>query len=666
MNTKGILYVAVTLVATVVSPSGAQGGHKILVDAQAPDGGDGSAAKPFKTISAGLKAAKPGDTVAVRAGTYREQISVPSGAEGAPLTLMAEPGQRVIVSGYEPVTGWQPFRDKIFVTTLDWKPGDLMVGYTPQPIAHEPNEGWYTVESAGADRLVDAKHLAGRKDDLAGGHAQIFQRKGTIFYSLPITAQDDAAGSIACKADKPFLEPAAGDSYVLKNRLSLIDMPGEWAAEAQPDGKTFKLYFWPPDPEALKNTQVPHAARRLVFINRAKNVHVEGLEVTGSQDHGIEVGSSEDITVTRCVVHHNGQSGIGLRGISHATISNCLILDNYNGLTLASARDSVVEENEIAYNLGDGVDIAGDVSGRYGKPDGKETDTTSGIVVRRNYIHHHGLWGHPDNLQLYRGVRDIKFEDNVALGGGQGLMTEEVDGAQLTGNVFLSSAAFLIIFGHGNSNDWTMRGNTFGLPGYGIYSFTGKQYQAYDNVYIGGVRTVPTYAGDNNLYSIRFDAKASPGQEAKSLSADPMFRNVPKAHAVIVFDPENTADTVKARNDVSAWKVGDNLEFNWDGIARNITAINGQKVTFAPALPAKPLSNFALMVNWGDKTNFTLDTRLLPGSPAEKLGTIGSKIEIAAYQRGDFDGDGKRDLPDLPTDVKAGLPDPNHLIPPSF
>lgn len=42
-------------------------------------GGDGSVAKPYATITAALKAAAPGDTVAVAAGTYAEGLTVPPG-----------------------------------------------------------------------------------------------------------------------------------------------------------------------------------------------------------------------------------------------------------------------------------------------------------------------------------------------------------------------------------------------------------------------------------------------------------------------------------------------------------------------------------------------------------------------------------------------------------
>ena len=95
---------------------------------------------------------------------------------------------------------------------------------------------------------------------------------------------------------------------------------------------------------------------------------------------------------------------------------------------------------------------------------------------------------------------------------------------------------------------------------------------------------------------------------------------------------------------------------------------DGKKITFQPALPVAPNSDYVVIANWGKNKEFVLDTRLKPDSPAAKLANgqpVGSPINVPAYRAGDFDGDGGRDLPNLPDDVKAGLPDPNNLLLPT-
>ncbi len=641
-------------------------GKKIYVSANATQG-DGTITKPFSTVKEALTSAKGGDSVILKAGTYRERITLPT---KNPLILKAEEGARVVISGAEVIGGWKPFRDKIFVATLDWQPKDLYVNSTRQGMAREPNQGWYTIQSLQGLTIGDAEHLSKRSDDLVGGHAQFFQRSGTVFYSKPIVAQDKANGTVDFdpKNDK-WIKLKANDSYILKNRLSLLDQAGEWVVEAAESGK-YKVYFWPLDTGDLKSTQSPRLEDNLISVRNGQNLRIEGLEVTGSAGKGIEVNSSSDVQITRCVVHNNAGTGISLRQIRNSVVSRCLSLHNNNGINALSAHDLTIEENEVAFNNVDGIVVGGDV-GRYGKPDARPEDATDGVIVRRNYVHHHTLFGHPDNMQLYRGVKNIKFIENLAIGAGQGLHTEEVDGAELTGNVFLSSAAYLVIFGHENSDNWKISRNTFGLSGYGVFIMSGKNYDARQNIYIGGVTTAATYTGDYNLYSNGLKGTKSVGQDANSQLKPALLTNVPKAHAIIENKPDsiNTAHSLQLRGGQD-WLVGDTIEVNWDGVGRKITASDEKRINFAPALPAKPISNFAVVANWGSAKSMTIDTRPSTQSPAIKFGpdgqTIGATLDVAAYQRGDFDGDGKRDLPELPAEVKAGLPNPNNLTLPSY
>jgi len=82
---------------------------ELVVDQAAPADGDGSAAKPFKTIGEAVKIASGGDTITVRASVYAESVALSqSGTAEQPTVLRAVPGQRVIVSGFVSITGWQP------------------------------------------------------------------------------------------------------------------------------------------------------------------------------------------------------------------------------------------------------------------------------------------------------------------------------------------------------------------------------------------------------------------------------------------------------------------------------------------------------------------------------------------------------------------------------
>jgi hypothetical protein len=89
-----------------------------------PTGNDanrGSLEKPLRTISSGARRAKPGDTILVLEGTYRERITpVQGGEKGQPITYRGETGKRVFIKGSELwMPRWAKEEDGIFSARPD-------------------------------------------------------------------------------------------------------------------------------------------------------------------------------------------------------------------------------------------------------------------------------------------------------------------------------------------------------------------------------------------------------------------------------------------------------------------------------------------------------------------------------------------------------------------
>lgn len=81
----------------------------------APDGNNansGTVDKPFQTIQHAVNQLKPGDTLFVRAGIYKEIVHIQnSGVAGLPITVAAYPGEQVMIDGEYtlppvPSSGW--------------------------------------------------------------------------------------------------------------------------------------------------------------------------------------------------------------------------------------------------------------------------------------------------------------------------------------------------------------------------------------------------------------------------------------------------------------------------------------------------------------------------------------------------------------------------------
>jgi hypothetical protein len=99
--------------------------HVARAHPQAADTSDGSAATPWKSLSRAVREVGPGDTVLVHSGIYREAVRVEksgSGPDGT-ITFRAMPGENVVISGAEVVSGWRraSSEPKRAIWEADWR-----------------------------------------------------------------------------------------------------------------------------------------------------------------------------------------------------------------------------------------------------------------------------------------------------------------------------------------------------------------------------------------------------------------------------------------------------------------------------------------------------------------------------------------------------------------
>ena len=111
------------------------------------DAADGSAASPLRTISRAAELVRPGGTVQVHEGTYREWVRPTGGgmSDTRRLTFEAAPGEHVAIKGSEPIADWQHVDGDVWRTEVpntlfgDWNPfaepvrGDWLVRPFDEP-----------------------------------------------------------------------------------------------------------------------------------------------------------------------------------------------------------------------------------------------------------------------------------------------------------------------------------------------------------------------------------------------------------------------------------------------------------------------------------------------------------------------------------------------------
>jgi len=103
---------------------------EVHVSVKGNDTNDGSASKPFKTISAAARIAQPGDVITVHEGIYRERVTPPRGGESDTkrIVYQAAPGENVAIKGSEAIRDWKPFMPGVWKATV---PNTLFGAYNP-------------------------------------------------------------------------------------------------------------------------------------------------------------------------------------------------------------------------------------------------------------------------------------------------------------------------------------------------------------------------------------------------------------------------------------------------------------------------------------------------------------------------------------------------------
>ena len=100
------------------------------VSVNGADQNEGSAAAPFATISRAAAIAKPGDTVIVHAGEYREWVKPENGgsSEFERITYRAAEGEKVVIKGSERITCWENIEGTVWKAEL---PDSMFGDYNP-------------------------------------------------------------------------------------------------------------------------------------------------------------------------------------------------------------------------------------------------------------------------------------------------------------------------------------------------------------------------------------------------------------------------------------------------------------------------------------------------------------------------------------------------------
>jgi hypothetical protein len=211
------LFTLAAVTALLAVPVQAQAAGPARTYQVAPWGNDkahGSPTSPLRTIGACLDRVRPGDTCLIHHGTYREQVTPPSGTKDAPITLAAYGDGPVTVDGTEKVTGWKDAGDGLVAADTDLPPDpDFNAVFLDNERAAEgrwPNSGsdplnttWAEADLTSTDQHIDDTDLpdadwTGATVHLWAGSNPWAQQTGTVTATAP-GKLDFKGGNYRCR-----------------------------------------------------------------------------------------------------------------------------------------------------------------------------------------------------------------------------------------------------------------------------------------------------------------------------------------------------------------------------------------------------------------------------------------------------------------------------------
>lgn len=315
----------------------------------------GAIGSPFQTIQRAADLAQAGDTVNIRAGVYREEVSITrSGAEGTPITFQAYNGEEVLVTTTNQLSGWTQHSGAIYVADFNSQLRGRN-GFTLFVDGELMTEAHWSDRGAKVDTLVSSNFATMGSNDLQGfsdsalvglpndhwnGGFVWAQTSDFTMEARRIADFNGATGRITL--DSPFnRDPRSGDRYLIYDHLNALDAPGEWYF----DEAANKVYLWAPAGGDPDNYLVEAKVRDEGFdLNGNDYITISGIDFRGGD---LEMTQSNHVVLegARVVAPDRGFGPEGSGG------ARSLRLFGSN---------NVIRNNEFEYGWGAIVDVNGD------------------------------------------------------------------------------------------------------------------------------------------------------------------------------------------------------------------------------------------------------------------------------------------------------------------
>ena len=309
----------------------------------ANDSNPGTEARPFKTIGRGVQSLQPGETLLIKAGTYRETVILNrSGTQAHPIRIQAYPGDegKVIINAAEPVTSWRkcagpgdcagnPYWEHIYVADV----AALVQSHPDSAFAvrqvfqhgqllkrsRYPDRGWSYPTSVPDPQTVFTDSSVSKPDRYFNGSVCHIKTAVWQIDQIPVAGFSNSTITLA-KSPRYAITPRFG--YYLTSIVGEINEEGEWAYD--PSQK--KIFLWPRG-DVAEDVEFSYWRYCLRSYSGTSWNVVRGLAMQNAYTYGIWLYRANRMTIENNTVEHTYEFGIYLQGTG-GICDNNQILNN--------------------------------------------------------------------------------------------------------------------------------------------------------------------------------------------------------------------------------------------------------------------------------------------------------------------------------------------------